>query len=136
MGLPLEPDGKNLHRDRSPTQLSKERYPHVPPGGSRFDLPPHLQNPCWQKLGKRQATNVFGRLSLDKPADTVRTTFLKPETGRYIHPVADRGLNTVSACLSTRIGGSAPSHRVGQAEHQCTGPCSQDIIYLILSPSH
>ena len=91
-GLPKAPNGRNMHLARSPTPLPLERYRHVPPGGSRRDLPEELQNPCWLRLGRKGATNVFGRLEWHKPADTLRTTFLKPETDRYIHPEADRGL--------------------------------------------
>jgi site-specific DNA-cytosine methylase len=45
-----------------------------------------------KKLGDVGATNSFGRLWWDRPADTIRTAFLKPETGRYIHPSEHRGL--------------------------------------------
>lgn len=91
-GLPERPNGQNLHLARQPQAHSIERYPFIPPGGDRRDLPEHLQNPCWRKLGRTGASNVFGRLNPDEPSDTVRTTYLKPETGRYIHPTAHRGL--------------------------------------------
>ncbi len=89
--LPLAPDGKNDHEPRRHLPVSLRRYPHVPPGGDRFDLPTKLQNPCWIATPKG-ARGVFGRLKWDEPADTIRTTFLKPECGRYIHPEAHRGL--------------------------------------------
>lgn len=89
--LPGEPDGKNDHDGRNARPHSRERYRHVPPGGDRFDLPDELQNPCW-RAEPRGAHGVFGRLRWDEPADTIRTTFLKPECGRYIHPEQHRGL--------------------------------------------
>ena len=32
----------------------------------------------------------MGRLWWDRPAQTIRTEFYKPEKGRYLHPKADR----------------------------------------------
>ncbi len=115
-GLPLNPDGVNLHAARFPSAKSVLRYRSVPPGGSRLNLPRHLQNPCWRRLGKRGATNVFGRLVWDQPADTVRTTFLKPETGRYIHPVADRGLTLREGM---RLQGFQDTFKMEGAIHEC-----------------
>lgn len=90
--LPLEPDGKNWHIGRHPTQLSLERYKCIPPGGNRFDLMrtrPDLTPKCW--LNKPTgSTDVFGRLEWDKPSLTIRTEFYKPEKGRYLHPEANR----------------------------------------------
>lgn len=88
--LPLMPDGKNDHVSRNPTKLSLRRYKYIPEGGSRKNLPKELQPPCWKKLGNRGASNVFGRLWWDKPSVTIRTTFIQPECGRYLHPQADR----------------------------------------------
>lgn len=88
-GLPLVPDCKNLHVPRKPTKLSLKRYAAIPPGGNRFDLPRHLLPPCWKKK-KHGSTDVFGRLWYDRPSSTIRTEFLKPEKGRYLHPEADR----------------------------------------------
>jgi DNA (cytosine-5)-methyltransferase 1 len=91
-GLPVVPDGVNDHRSRRHGALARRRYPHVPEGGSRKDLPSELQSECWVRIGHRGATNSFGRLWWDRPADTIRTSFLKPETGRFIHPSEHRGL--------------------------------------------
>lgn len=89
--LSIIPDGKKDHCSRNATELSLERYKHIPPGGNRFNLPKRLQPPCWRKL-KRGASNMFGRLEWDKPSGTIRTTFLQPECGRYLHPEANRSL--------------------------------------------
>lgn len=88
--LPLLPDGKNDHTPRNPIKLSIERYKCIPEGGNRFDLPRRLQSPCWKRLGRRGANNVFGRLWWDKPSSTIRTMFVHPECGRYLHPEANR----------------------------------------------
>jgi len=90
--LPLEPDGINDHNPRQHTLKSIKRYSCIPPGGNRLNLPHELQNPCWLRLKKNDASTVMGRLEWDKPSGTIRTTFLKPECGRYIHPEANRGL--------------------------------------------
>lgn len=90
--LPAKPDGLNWHIGRNPTQKSIERYRCVPQGGNRFDLMrerPDLTPECW--LNKRTgSTDVFGRLSWDTPALTIRTEFFKPEKGCYLHPSEDR----------------------------------------------
>jgi len=89
--LPLEPDGVNDHDPRNHSDRTLERFRHVREGGSRFDLPKDLQNPCWIRT-ERGATSSFGRLWWDRPSVTIRTNFLHPECGRFIHPRADRGL--------------------------------------------
>lgn len=100
--LPLRPTGteittladgsQHLHFGRRPTAKSLERYRAVPPGGNRFDLAqrrPDLLPPCWKRK-KSGTTDVFGRLSWDRPSLTIRTEFFKPEKGRYLHPQAHR----------------------------------------------
>ena len=91
--LPPEPDGKNWHIGRNPTQMSIERYKCIPPGGNRFDLQrkrPDITPRCWLEK-KSGGTDLFGRLEWDEPARcTIRTEFFKPEKGRYLHPSEDR----------------------------------------------
>jgi len=90
--LPLEPDEKNWHLGRNPRPVSLERYKVVPEGGNRFDLQkarPDITPRCWLEK-PTGSTDVFGRLSWDKPALTIRTEFFKPEKGRYLHPQAHR----------------------------------------------
>jgi DNA (cytosine-5)-methyltransferase 1 len=81
-----------LHIGRNPTPVSLARYRCVPPGGNRFDLMkqrPDLTPGCWKRK-KTGSTDVFGRLSWDDPALTIRTEFFKPEKGCYLHPEFDR----------------------------------------------
>jgi len=87
--LPSEPTNKDLHWGRNPTELSKKRYRHVPPGGNRFDLPRELTPECWIRK-KSGGTDLFGRLWWDRPSVTIRTEFFKPEKGRYLHPEEHR----------------------------------------------
>ncbi|WP_312519122.1 DNA cytosine methyltransferase [Anaerospora sp.] len=58
------------------------------------DLPVDLMFNCWKK-GKFQGKDNFGRLLLNEPAVTIRTGAIYPAKGRYIHPVENRGLNTI-----------------------------------------
>ena len=107
-GIPLEVSGINLpnnkefyrtdelHLGRNYTDLSLERFKHIPPGGNRFDIPDELLSPCWRKH-KSGAADVMRRLSWDKPSVTIRTEFFKPEKGRYIHPTEDRAITHFEA---------------------------------------
>lgn len=88
-GLPVEPTEANWHIGRNPTPMSLERYRSVPPGGNRWDLPPHLMPDCWKRKTKG-GTDLFGRLWWDRPSVTIRCEFYKPEKGRYLHPEAHR----------------------------------------------
>jgi DNA (cytosine-5)-methyltransferase 1 len=87
--LPKKPNGKNWHVGRNPTAKSLARYKHIPEGGNRFNLPSKLTPQCW-KNKPTGSTDLFGRLSWDKPALTIRTEFFKPEKGRYLHPAEHR----------------------------------------------
>jgi DNA (cytosine-5)-methyltransferase 1 len=90
--LPLSPNNRNRHDKKNSGPLALERYRHVPPGGNRKSLPPHLQPACWRnrKPSSGGATDLLGRLLWDAPALTIRTQFLKPEKGCYLHPEANR----------------------------------------------
>ncbi|WP_037027889.1 DNA cytosine methyltransferase [Psychromonas aquimarina] len=90
-----DPAPLNLHFGRNPTEMSKERYKVIPPGGNRFDLQKHrpdITPNCWIKK-KSGGTDLFGRLWWDRPSVTIRTEFFKPEKGRYLHPSADRPIS-------------------------------------------
>jgi len=79
---------EDLHFGRNATQLSRDRYEVIPPGGGRFDLMrerPDLLPPCWRNK-PTGTSDVMGRLEWDKPSVTIRTEFFKPEKGRYLHP--------------------------------------------------
>ena len=87
-----DPPPLDLHFGRKPTDVSKQRYRAVPPGGNRFDLQrsrPDITPACWINKGSG-GTDLFGRLWWDRPSVTIRTEFFKPEKGRYLHPTANR----------------------------------------------
>ena len=63
---------RELHVSRYYTDLSLDRFRHIPPGGNRFNLPFRLQAPCWQKHTTGSG-DVMGRLHWDRPSVTIRT---------------------------------------------------------------
>ena len=89
--LSPEPTDENLHVGRNVTERSKKRMREVPPGGNRFDLPEHLLNDCW-KDHANGSIDVYGRLWWKEPSVTIRTEFVKPEKGRYLHPEQNRSI--------------------------------------------
>ena len=90
MEMPGTFKGLDLHVGRNPTELSKRRYQHIPPGGGRFDLPDELLPPCWRNK-PNGTTDVMGRMRWDRPSLTIRTEFFKPEKGQYLHPQWEEG---------------------------------------------
>ncbi|WP_235929477.1 DNA cytosine methyltransferase [Cellulomonas citrea] len=88
----------DLHVGRRYTNLSLQRFAHIPPGGNRFDIPEHLLAPCWVNHRSGSA-DVMGRLRWDRPSVTIRTEFFKPEKGRYLHPSANRAITHFEAAL-------------------------------------
>jgi len=103
--LPINPNGKNWHTPRNPRPISMERYKTIPgEGEGRFELAerrPDITPACW--INKQSgSTDVFGRLWWDRPAYTIRTEFVKPEKGRYLHPEAHRPITIREAarCMS------------------------------------
>ena len=90
-----EPAPLDLHFGRNPTEVSKQRYKAIPPGGNRIDLlrnRPDITPTCWVNKGSG-GTDLFGRLWWDRPSVTIRTEFFKPEKGRYLHPTANRPIS-------------------------------------------
>ncbi len=92
--LSLIPNRVNRHDPRNAGELALRRYKHIPPGGNRKSIPDTLQPKCWKnrKPSSGGATDLMGRLTWDSPSLTIRTQFLKPEKGCYLHPAADRSL--------------------------------------------
>lgn len=91
-GLPRKPTVELQHMAPSPSALALARFQHIPKDGDKRDVmrdAPELCPQSWIKMGN-QAVDVWGRMSLDKPANTVRCSFLNPSKGRYIHPTENR----------------------------------------------
>lgn len=91
-GLPGEPDGRRNHHAPEPSALAKARMAVIPPGGDKRDImrnAPELAAPSWWTL-QCEVTDVWGRIRLDRPSNTLRTAFQNPSKGRYIHPEQNR----------------------------------------------
>ena len=64
----------------------------LPYGGEEPDiirLAPELAAPSWVRRSAA-ATDVWGRMKWEVPANTLRTCFQNASTGRYIHPEQHR----------------------------------------------
>lgn len=99
---PYDPDHKASNL--SPKNL--ERIRQTPEGGDRRNWPDYLQLECHRKLSKEcdkvGHTDVYGRLSFDKPASALTTRCISYSNGRFGHPVQDRALSLrEAACLQT-----------------------------------
>ena len=107
VGLPGAFRPFELHIGREYTEISKLRFPEIPEGGNRFDLPDRLKAPCW--IGHTSGSgDVMGRLHWDKPSVTIRTEFFKPEKGRYLHPTEHRAITHYEAAV---LQGFPATHR-------------------------
>lgn len=84
-----------LHCWPVPKGIAAERISLIPPGGDKRDVmrhAPHLCPPSWERVGCH-ATDVWGRVKTDQPANTIRCTFQNPSKGRYLHPTENRTLS-------------------------------------------
>jgi DNA (cytosine-5)-methyltransferase 1 len=81
------------HRAPNLSELTLKRIKAVPKnGGSLRDAPKDLWIPC-HRTRPNAYKDVLGRLKWDEPAVTIRASFAKPTTGRYVHPEQDRSLS-------------------------------------------
>ena len=91
-GLSPKPNGKNWHYAPTPSSLALARMRVIPLGGDKRDImrdAPHLTPPSWWRV-VGDVTDVWGRMNWDEPSNTIRTTFINPSKGRYIHPEQNR----------------------------------------------
>lgn len=97
--LPRRPNGKGMDFHLPTTPLALARMRVIPPGGDRRDIldrAPHLAPPSWKRRWTTkpahwsQVTDVWGRMLWDQPANTLRTEWVNPSKGRYIHPTQHR----------------------------------------------
>ena len=96
---PIEGTADPLHRARKPTPLVLERIRAIPPGGNRFDLPPHLRLDCHKRIKRKGAWGPYGRIRRYGPAPTLTTKCTTPSCGRFVHPTEHRGISLREAAL-------------------------------------
>ena len=81
-----------MHSSPPPSELALKRISKIPLKGSKVNLMmthPELCPESWFALGG-QATDVWGRIDLDKASNTIRCAFQNPSKGRYLHPSENR----------------------------------------------
>lgn len=102
--LPLLKHGSSDFRDRlhaasrlSPLNL--ERIKASKPGGSWRDWPSRLIADCHRRETGRSYPGVYGRMVWDEPAPTLTTQFFGFGSGRFGHPIQNRGLSLREGAL-------------------------------------
>lgn len=91
-GLSTDIGGDHMHIAPTPSAIAYRRFRITPPKGDKRNImrnAPDLCPPSWFKVAS-EATDVWGRMDYDRPANTVRCCFQNASKGRYVHPVADR----------------------------------------------
>ncbi|HDS1127074.1 TPA: DNA cytosine methyltransferase [Stenotrophomonas maltophilia] len=92
----LDPD----HQAMALSSLNRERILSTPEGGGRGDWPAHLVLKCHE--GHRGHSDVYGRLSWDRPAAAMTTRCISYSNGRFGHPSECRAISLrEAACLQT-----------------------------------
>jgi len=88
--------GISSHRSMTLSKLNLERIRATPEGGDRRDWPERLWPDC-HRDGFKGHTDVYGRLSWDKPAPALTTRCISYSNGRFGHPIQDRALSAREA---------------------------------------
>ena len=90
---PDDPD----HQASKLSSLNLERIRRTPEGGGRADWPSRLRLGCHDRMlrdaGVEGHSDVYGRLSFDKPASGLTTRCVSYSNGRFGHPVRDRAIS-------------------------------------------
>ncbi len=73
------------------SELNLKRIKATPEGGSRLDWPEELWLECHKK--HKGHSDVYGRLSFDKPASALTTKCISYSNGRFGHPVQNRAIS-------------------------------------------
>ncbi|HHW4184998.1 TPA: DNA cytosine methyltransferase [Yersinia enterocolitica] len=88
------------HEAAKLSSINIERIKATPEGGGRLSWPDHLILECHKN--HKGHTDVYGRLSWDKPASGLTTRCISYSNGRFGHPEQNRALSVrEAACLQT-----------------------------------
>ena len=88
------------HRAARLSPLNIKRIRATPEGGGHRDWPDHLWLSCHRTSGGY--TDVYGRMSWDRPASGLTTRCISYSNGRFGHPEQDRAISVrEAACLQT-----------------------------------
>ncbi len=85
------------HVVRKTSDINKKRMVYMKQGGSRFDIPYGLRPKCHQK--STGYSNVYTRMSADKPSPTITGGCTSISKGRFVHPFEDRAISVLEAAL-------------------------------------
>ena len=99
---PIAESDDVCHRARQVAPLTLKRIRAIPRGGNQLDLPFELQLACHKRLrraGRKAATGPYGRILANGPAPTMTTRCTTVSSGRFIHPIEDRGISLREAAL-------------------------------------
>jgi len=89
-GDPIDPnDPCNFHMQ--PTPQSVEKYQATPLNGSREDAGEAFRLPCHSN-GYKGHKDVYGRMFIHLPANTITTGCNNPSKGRFVHPWENHGI--------------------------------------------
>lgn len=99
--LPHDVDGSDAakissHRAMRLTPLNRDRIKATPEGGDRRNWPKQLWPDC-HRAGFSGHTDVYGRLSWDRPAPTLTTKCISYSNGRFGHPSEHRAISAREA---------------------------------------
>lgn len=92
------PKMHNWHISRDLSAINLERLRFIKPGGDRTELPEHLRPDC-HKNKQYGFTNVYGRISWDKPSPTITGGCTTMSKGRFGHPQKMRTISVREAAL-------------------------------------
>ena len=88
------------HRAARLSSLNLERIRATPEGGGNRDWPENLQLECHRDT--TGYTDVYGRMSWDRPASGLTTRCISYSNGRFGHPQQNRAISVrEAACLQT-----------------------------------
>ncbi len=79
------------HRAAHLSNLNLKRIRATPEGGGHRCWPKHLKLPCHKKSGGY--SDVYGRMSWDRPASALTTRCTSYSNGRFGHPDQDRAIS-------------------------------------------
>lgn len=94
-GLPEFPCREMQHFTLPRTEFALRRIRLVPEGGDIRDVAKaarHLVPPSWFRT-KGKIIDIWGRMQWDDVSPTIRTGFLNPSRGRFLHPEEHRPIS-------------------------------------------
>ncbi len=83
------------HRAAALSERNLQRIKATPEGGGHRDWPSHLRLDCHKRVGGY--SDVYGRMSWDRPASGLTTRCTSYSNGRFGHPEQDRAISVREA---------------------------------------